>query len=390
MKKSIFIITGPGNHANLLLDIFRNSEYEVYFSEYYPAVSIWKLGTSKQEDLLVSKSNVYRYTEKVIGGIKKRLRLKKTAGNDLLFDHYDRFVSSFIKSRSFAMLMAWPQVSLRSIKVAKEKGIPVLLEYPMIHIRSWQDIMWAEYKKLGIKSSYNLFTGWAQRKMLEEIKLSDHVNVLSDFARRSFLQHQVDPQLLSVIPPGWDLLLQPAKKRDKTPQLLFVGRLDCLKGVHRLLESFKKLKPGTAELVLAGYISKEIIPFLETAGNSVKTVGEKNHAELKELYAAADIFVLPSVQESFGMVLTEALASGLYIVASSNTGAPDVIGHDPSLGVLFDPQKEADLDEKLIFALDHIKTHPSNAQAIGVALKKFSRDNYQNAYLTLVKDLLDA
>jgi glycosyltransferase involved in cell wall biosynthesis len=98
---------------------------------------------------------------------------------------------------------------------------------------------------------------------------------------------------------------------------LYVGRLDPEKGVDTLLEAFRSL-PG--ELVLVGGGSDE--PRLRAlADDRVRFEGPKDRDELVEHYAAADVFVLPSRSEPWGMVLNEAAAAALPLVATEESGA---------------------------------------------------------------------
>jgi glycosyltransferase involved in cell wall biosynthesis len=105
---------------------------------------------------------------------------------------------------------------------------------------------------------------------------------------------------------------------------LYVGRLDPEKGVETLLEAFRDV-PG--ELVLVGAGSDED-RLARLAPARVQFEGAKDRDELVRYYARADVFVLPSRSEPWGMVLNEAAAAGLPLVATEETGAAhDLIEH---------------------------------------------------------------
>ena len=98
---------------------------------------------------------------------------------------------------------------------------------------------------------------------------------------------------------------------------LYAGRLDPEKGLDTLLRAFESV-PGT--LVLAGSGVDE--PRLrELAGERVRFAGALDRDELVPLYAEADVFVLPSRSEPWGMVLNEAATAGLPLVATDGVGA---------------------------------------------------------------------
>ncbi|EWY40354.1 GDP-mannose-dependent alpha-mannosyltransferase [Skermanella stibiiresistens SB22] len=115
---------------------------------------------------------------------------------------------------------------------------------------------------------------------------------------------------------------------DPRPISLYVGRVS----VEKNLEAFLKLDlPGTKYVVGDG-------PQLEEYRNrypAAKFVGARHGEELAKFYAAADVFVFPSRTDTFGLVLLEALASGVPVAAFPVPGPLDVID-DPAVGCLDD------------------------------------------------------
>ena len=98
---------------------------------------------------------------------------------------------------------------------------------------------------------------------------------------------------------------------------LYAGRLDREKGLDTLLEAFREV-PG--ELVLVGEGSDEE-RLRGLAGEHVRFAGSKDRDELVAYYRDADVFVLPSHSEPWGMVLNEAASAGLPLVATEESGA---------------------------------------------------------------------
>jgi glycosyltransferase involved in cell wall biosynthesis len=108
-----------------------------------------------------------------------------------------------------------------------------------------------------------------------------------------------------------------ARKPQDGCRFLYVGRLDPEKGLDLLLEAFERV-PG--ELVIAGDGS-EAEALRGRAGAGVRFLGPVARDDLPALYGSADVFVLPSRSEQWGMVLNEAAASGLTLVATDAAGA---------------------------------------------------------------------
>jgi glycosyltransferase involved in cell wall biosynthesis len=100
-------------------------------------------------------------------------------------------------------------------------------------------------------------------------------------------------------------------------RFLYVGRLDPEKGVDVLLDAFDGV-PG--ELLVAGQGTAEDA-LRRAAGPNVRFLGAVARDELPALYGSADVFVLPSRSEQWGMVLNEAAAAGLALVATDAAGA---------------------------------------------------------------------
>lgn len=109
---------------------------------------------------------------------------------------------------------------------------------------------------------------------------------------------------------------------------LYAGRLDPEKGLDVLLEAFREV-PG--ELLVAG-TGPEEERLRARASDGVRFLGPLGRDELAEVYARADVFVLPSRSEPWGMVLNEAAAAGLALVATDGVGAARELVEDGSNG----------------------------------------------------------
>lgn len=124
-----------------------------------------------------------------------------------------------------------------------------------------------------------------------------------------------------------------AKHGIERPFVLFVGSLKAHKNVGMLIRAMVKLRENglnTYDLVLVGRPdpkNQEVRRLIDGQhGNFIKTLGEVADEELSALYQAAEVFVLPSLWEGFGLPVLEAMASGTPVIASNATSLPEIGG----------------------------------------------------------------
>jgi glycosyltransferase involved in cell wall biosynthesis len=131
----------------------------------------------------------------------------------------------------------------------------------------------------------------------------------------------VDPSTIEVIPPGVDTtVFTPLKTSGALPRILFVGGDFERKGGSRLLEAFTSLDAGSAELDIVTKASLRV-----PTGVRMHTDLSPNDGELVNLFRSADIFVLPSDDETFGIAAVEAAASGAALIVSATGGLEELV-----------------------------------------------------------------
>jgi D-inositol-3-phosphate glycosyltransferase len=191
-----------------------------------------------------------------------------------------------------------------------------------------------------------------------------------------------DPERVYVVPPGVDLaMFQPIDRAEARRKigygpgrlLLFVGRLERLKGVEVAIRALALLRDRAYDdvrLLILGEDSKEgeeseksrLKAVADAAGvrDRVDFLGSVAHHELPYFYSAADVLVMPSYSESFGLVGLEAQACGRPVVGSDVTGLRSVIRDEVS-GYLIEGHEPAAYAERIGRLLDN----PEMAQQMG-------------------------
>lgn len=186
-----------------------------------------------------------------------------------------------------------------------------------------------------------------------ERRLSVHANLLTG-STRAILDmaaglYQPDPCRMLRIPLGLGGVEGPAEADEsggRTPVVLFAGRLESRKGIGTLLDAIERLLPveETARYVIAGDDSGGIgrtwmakLKRRDAAGAArVEITGPVSAGRLAELYAGCSLFVAPSLWESFGLVLLEAMANAKPVVGTLVGGIPEVVENGVT-GVLVQP-----------------------------------------------------
>jgi len=168
---------------------------------------------------------------------------------------------------------------------------------------------------------------------------------------------------IAVIPNGINIEnyrdeLDEHKRENSGKRILFVGRLDPVKGVQYLLKAMEivcEVLPD-AKLILVG--DGEEREKLECLTNSlgmrdrVQFVGRIPHEKIPDYLYQADIFVLPSLSEGLAIVILEAMACGLPIVATRVGGVPDII-EDGVNGYMVESGDFQEMAKKIIFILEN-------------------------------------
>lgn len=135
--------------------------------------------------------------------------------------------------------------------------------------------------------------------------------------------------------------------REKTV-VLFVGRLIPNKGVEALLHAFQSIRSREITLVIIGDgpLQKNVMEAKEK-DRRIEYRRFVPHEELPNYYHAADLLILPSTYEAWGLVINEAMNAGLPIITTGNVGAAGEIVHDSRNGYIIDPDDSDAISEKI-------------------------------------------
>lgn len=202
------------------------------------------------------------------------------------------------------------------------------------------------------------------------VACSDVLVANADEERRQLIElYGADPDRIEIVAPGVDRALfspgssigaRDAIGYDGGPLVLFVGRIQPLKGVDIAVEALAQLSVSDASLMIVGGASgregeeevSRIRALIARLGleNRVLFVEPQPHYALSTYYRAADVLVMPSRSESFGLVALEAAACGIPVVAAAVGGLRTLVKHEVT-GFLIDerdPSKYAEAIDRIL------------------------------------------
>jgi len=222
-------------------------------------------------------------------------------------------------------------------------------------------------------------------KEVLETELADLIVVPSTFVKGTYLENGVDGKKISINPFGTNIEAfrhNLAKPKDKCI-FFFLGGLTARKGLPFLLETWKQCSFQNAELIIAGF--SDLPPGFELPPN-VTNLGRLAKEERNQIFDQAHVFVFPSFFEGLAQVQIEAMASGLPVIGTTNSGAPDLIEAGKH-GFVIEPGNVEALKKAMTFFVQN----PDQIQKMGIDARKkseqFTWDAYGERWVNLLNNL---
>lgn len=217
-------------------------------------------------------------------------------------------------------------IGLASGRAAKARGARVVCDQRAVHPAHEIEVVGKEAKEMGLSWTH------PEASILDELdkeyENADLIITNSALARETFLARGFSPEVVASVPLGYDPRFFHAGLRTRPPErfrLLMVGSILPGKGVHRLLDAWRSLRLQDAELLIVGADPYRYLASRGQPTNDVRHIPYVPHRELGPIYASASAFILPSICDSWGLVVCEAMATGCPAIVTSQTGASEAV-----------------------------------------------------------------
>jgi glycosyltransferase involved in cell wall biosynthesis len=275
--------------------------------------------------------------------------------------------------------------SLEALELLADRGVPTVLDQ-VSPGRVEHEIVRAEAER---------WPGWArtvpgeaptlQRRVAAEWEAASLVLVNSEWSRSALVEQGVPEEKIIVVPGAYEL---PAEVAPSPPdpsgplRVLWLGSVVLRKGIPYLVEAARMLSAADIEVTVAGPIgiTDEAVA---RAPDNVTFVGTVPRDRVSALYRAADVFVLPTLSDGFGITQVEAMAHGCPVIATLNCGRVVTDGED---GRIVPPRDAGALAEALAALADNRDRLAQMSRAAQATAADYTIDAYARRLLSAVDD----
>lgn len=251
-------------------------------------------------------------------------------------------------------------ISLAPIFAVQQASLPRLFEIGDLWPKAYLKPGWANWCKRQFKKRLPLAIGGT----LDFGPCIAVSNWIADEIRQSYRAHSV-----SVIGNGTSMVKQINIDHRVSERFLFTGRVCPEKGVEVALQAFavaRKSRPSCMmSLTIVGPIEhsyrQRLIQLITSLALDSCVTLQAPSTDMASIYQYHDVLLMPTLtKEAFGLVVIEAMAHGLAVIASNTYGPAEIVEHG-SLGVLVDPNNPGDIAQAIISLVDN----PSQRVAMG-------------------------
>ncbi len=294
---------------------------------------------------------------------------------------WDRMVARFMPPSE--VVIGFATQALHTGQAARKRGSYFALDRACPHVDFQQTLVREEAEKVG--GAFHPEPEWFRDRQLGEYEAAQAILVPSRYSGQTFPAH-LQPKLLLAPLLGRAQAKGAVRLERNTPFTVGVlGGNPLRKGYLYLLEAWRKLALPDARLLIRSSSDFSEFPKLAELLRTTPNVEIIEYIpDIAEFYQRCDLFVLPSMDDGFGMALFEAMANGVPSIATRNCGASELLS-DGVDGLVID----AGSTDQLAVAIESLYRDEPRRQAIAVAgqaaVERISESSlYEDALVNLL------
>lgn len=274
---------------------------------------------------------------------------EKVARHARILDHspalhrlFARWAASRLSESRWQVVKIFSGVAQETL-TAMRSHPGVILVRASAHIAVQNQILAEEERRSGVVIDRP--RSWMVAREEREYELAPNILTLSSFALRSFLDKGFPRHKMMLLPLGVDVrAFRPsahanAERRRRILageplRVLTVGTMSMQKGLVDYAAILSELDREAFQFRFVGDVAPEAKDICRQLGNRLETIPRQPQAELPKWYEWADLFLFPTIQDGFAVVLSQARAAGLPVLTTTNCSGPDLIANEQSGWVL--------------------------------------------------------
>lgn len=305
---------------------------------------------------------------------------------NLIYKNIDKKASQVLSKnlKSIRAVYAYEDAAFDLFKVAKNNNIKTFYDLPTLHFQEVRKFHQSEYERFPeFRSCLSALDepDWKLERKRQELILADKVIVASYSTFNSLVVNNIDKKKIKIMPYGADFssIKINKKENNKNLELLYVGRVTPMKGIHYLIEAVKKIKNKKIKLRIVGlnnYPNNWLEKTISRNNENISLVGSLPYEELASYYLNSDLFVFPSLYEGFGLVILEAMSYGLPVLSSDVGIAADLL-KDGQAGEIIDCKNINLLAEKILYYYENRDSLKEMSQKTQDKIKLYSWGKYR-------------
>lgn len=216
--------------------------------------------------------------------------------------------------------------------------------------------------------------------------------VASSFTAATLVENGVRRDEIHIIPYGVDFATYPC--RDCPPashapfRVMWIGSMTQRKGLSYFLEAVGSLPQDNLEVLICGHHAVDRSVIEQSRIKSIRVLRGLPTAELASELRKADLFVLPSLAEGFGHVILEAMSSGVPVLTTGATCAPDVLT-DGEHGFIVPPRDSRSLAEAIKWGMAHRSQLYGMGLSAAAQARKFTWERFRASIVKAYKKMVE-